>query len=106
MLAVLEDGNLRVWMEVGEWDALENASRIARPGDKLCTCGLETEEQKGLSRTITTALPEPLAAWVTRVERPTAAASYSPRSALVGDGLLVGPFPGEYAACSLDEHIC
>ena len=55
VLAVLEDGSTSLDGSVG---TLENASRIARPGDKLCTCGLETEAE-GLSRTIT-ALPEPL----------------------------------------------
>ena len=55
VLAVLEDGSTSLDGSVG---TLENASRIARPGDKLCTCGLETESD-GLSRTIT-ALPKPL----------------------------------------------
>ena len=55
VLAVLEDGSTKLDGSVG---TLENASRIARPGDKLCTCGLETESD-GLSRTIT-ALPKPL----------------------------------------------
>ena len=57
VLAVLEDGSTSLDGSVG---TLENASRIARPGDKLCTCGLETEAE-GLSRTIT-ALPELLPA--------------------------------------------
>ena len=54
VLAVLEDGSTSLDGSVG---TLENASRIARPGDKLCMCGLETESE-GMSRTIT-ALPEP-----------------------------------------------
>ena len=56
ILAVMEDGSTSLHGSVG---TLENASRIARPGDKLCACGLETEAE-GLSRTIT-ALPEPIA---------------------------------------------
>ena len=55
VLAVLEDGSTSLDGSVG---TLENASRIAEPGDKLCMCGLETESD-GLSRTIT-ALPKPL----------------------------------------------
>ena len=53
-LGVRPDGQTILEGSVG---TLESASRVADPGEKLCTCGLSTEVE-GLSRTITS-LPKP-----------------------------------------------
>ena len=57
VLAVRMDGSTLLEGSVGP---RENVSRIVEPGDKLCSCGLETETD-GDARTIT-ALPQPV--WI------------------------------------------